>query len=184
MSAGTNTYKVLFSYEDPSSTPEHRARASGTVKISHLKDEAHARHVFKVKYADRYKDPKVTRVTQVKSGGWDESSPAEKVVSTLLSEGKSDMTLTNDANFVVDKLRRTLNNGVSLADDIASSDNPKEALIELFNDERTDIQGFQNLFSNMESSDMEIVAEKVAAILSSADHRSDEEEDEDFSAED
>jgi hypothetical protein len=171
MSAGTNTYKVIFSYDDPSSTPEHRATASGTVKISHVKDDEHARRIFKLKHADRYKNAKVTRVTQVKSGGWDEA--ANKVVADLLSEGKSDATLTNDANFVVDRLRRTSNNGVSLADEIVNDndqESAKQHLLTLFDEEEHNaLPGFHNLFSNMESGDMEVVAEKAAAILFSND---------------
>jgi hypothetical protein len=81
MSAGTNTYKVLFAYKDPSGN----GTASGTQKIGHVKDEAHARRIFKMKYADRYPEARITRVTQVKSSV-DDSSPAEKVVANLLSE--------------------------------------------------------------------------------------------------
>jgi hypothetical protein len=90
-----------------------------------------------------------------------------------LSEGKSDATLTNDANFVVDKLRRTSNNGVSLADEIVNDndqESAKQHLLTLFDEEEHNaLPGFHNLFSNMESGDMEVVAEKAAAILFSND---------------
>lgn len=85
MSAGNKTFKVIFSYKDPSGT----GTASGTQKISHVKDDEHARRVFKLKYADRYKDAKVTRVTPVKASVDD--SVASKVVSTLLREDEEEV---------------------------------------------------------------------------------------------
>lgn len=61
-SAGTLTFKVLASYDDPSG----EGRASTTVTINKVKDKAHARHVFDSKHSSKYKNVKITRVTEVK----------------------------------------------------------------------------------------------------------------------
>lgn len=61
-SAGTLTFKVLATYDDPSG----EGRASTTVTINKVKDKAHARHVFDVKHAQKYPNAKITRVTEVK----------------------------------------------------------------------------------------------------------------------
>jgi hypothetical protein len=168
MSAGTNTYKVLFSYDDES-RPDMTGRASGTQKIGHVKDEDHARRIFKLKYADRYKNAKITRVTQVKSSVDDSLSPAEKVVADLLSERsdrwgaqKSDETLNNDARHVLTVLGDT-----GLIDELLNDhdeDGRRQWLrITLSADEEDALPGFHNLFSNMSREDLEKVVDIVLA---------------------
>lgn len=64
-SAGNKTADVLVSYDDPSGS----GRASTTLKISAIKDKAHAKHVFDVKtsqtasFKSKYKNAKITRIT-------------------------------------------------------------------------------------------------------------------------
>lgn len=67
-SAGTKTFKIQFSYEDPSG----KGRATSSVTLRSLTDAAEARHVFDTKksktfdFKRRYKNPTITRVTEVK----------------------------------------------------------------------------------------------------------------------
>lgn len=63
-SDGKEKAKVLFSYEDEmeNGTP---STSTATVTISAIKDKAHARHVFNLKYAPKYKNAKITRVTMI-----------------------------------------------------------------------------------------------------------------------
>jgi hypothetical protein len=60
-SAGTKVFNVMFSYLDK----DGKARATATMKIDYVKDKAHARHVFDAKYASKYPEAKITRVTEV-----------------------------------------------------------------------------------------------------------------------
>ena len=103
------------------------------------------------------------------------------MVDALLAEEdsygrqKSDQTLTNDANYVVSQLKRVVNNGVSLADDIVAEADPVSALLDLFaNEEDQALPGFHNLFSNMSEADTEIVAQKVVELLTRVETDDDE----------
>jgi hypothetical protein len=67
-SAGTKAFKVMISFDDEKASKEHpdaKHRASAVVEIKAVRDAAHARHVFDVKYASKYPGVKITRVTEV-----------------------------------------------------------------------------------------------------------------------
>lgn len=73
-SKGDKSFKVLFSFDDESEAMKaakeagatYKARGSNTITIKDVKDAAHARHVFNVKHAHQYKNPKITRATEIK----------------------------------------------------------------------------------------------------------------------
>jgi hypothetical protein len=73
-SAGTKKFKVLFRFDDQSPSAlaqieKHGGTqsASATVVIDHVKDKAHARHVWALKHGKhaKYPNAKITRVTEV-----------------------------------------------------------------------------------------------------------------------
>ena len=86
------------------------------------------------------------------------------IVRDSLSEGKSDQTLENDANFVVKALQKA-----GLVDDVMSEDDAgatQKLLIYFGAEEEDTLPGFWNLFSNMEHGDMEKIAARVLDKLS------------------
>lgn len=69
-SAGTKKFKVLFRFDDEKANKEHpeaKHSASAEVVIDHVKDKAHARHVWTLKHGKhaKYPNAKITRVTEV-----------------------------------------------------------------------------------------------------------------------
>ena len=61
MSAGTRTFKVLFHYDDPSG-----GRATATITVHCVRDGDHAKHVLRVKHANKYANMNIVRATEVK----------------------------------------------------------------------------------------------------------------------
>jgi hypothetical protein len=61
MSAGTRSFKVLFSYD----SPKGQERNSATVRISHVVDASHAKRIVLTSFP-AYKNISITRATEVK----------------------------------------------------------------------------------------------------------------------
>lgn len=78
-SNGDRTFKIQFTYDDPSG----KGKASGEITFDHCKDADHARHVFDAHPPKNKKNPKVSRVTEVKA-----ATTAKKYKPQPLEEGK------------------------------------------------------------------------------------------------